>query len=214
ERLRGVTAASWRFHARTFAVVVAREAHRAVAADQGDAAAAFRPGDPHRVLHRAPLAGKVRDRGAVRPALVDAPDPVLAEQYRQDRRRLGRHESYCFACTASSFFTELTPSTPRATCSARLLFAAVSTEPFNVTTLPALSTLMPVRVFRPTSAASALFTLVVSQESWVSFLMSLVTLGPVPPLLLVPLLLLSLAHAARVSATAADSANASAFMMS
>jgi hypothetical protein len=34
---------------------------------------------------------------------------------------------------------------------------------------------------------------VVSQESWVSFLMSLVTLGPVPPLLLVPLLLLSLA---------------------
>src|SRR4051812_5257141 len=200
-----------RLHAGAFAVVVAGEAHRAVAAYQGDPAVPLRPGDPHRVLHRAPLAGKVRDRGAVRPSLVHAPDAVLAEEYRQDGRRIVRHECYCLACTVSSFFTELTPSTPRATCSARLLFAAVSTAPFKVTTLPSLSTLMPVRVFRPTSAASALFTLVVSQESLDSCLISLVVLPLVPPLLLLFGLRL-LEQAARASATATDNVNASAFM--
>src|SRR4029078_8040537 len=71
-RARGC-AASRCFDAGTVAVVVAREAHRAVALNKGHAAAAFRPGAPPRVLPRAPLAGKVRDRGAVRPALVDAP---------------------------------------------------------------------------------------------------------------------------------------------
>src|ERR1051325_7633330 len=83
-----------RLHAAVVAVVVAREAYCAVALDDRDAAAALCLRHPHRVLHRAPLGGKVRDRGAVRPALVDAPDAVLAEQYRKDRRRVVRHGRY------------------------------------------------------------------------------------------------------------------------
>jgi hypothetical protein len=90
------------------------------------------------------------------------------------------------------------------------LFAAVSTVPFNVTVLPSLSTLMPVRVFKPTSAASALLTLVVRVASWVVCEIPLVVLLPVPPLLLLGFLLLE--QAPRASARAAVSDYASAFM--
>src|SRR5512145_1158476 len=199
-RARGC-AGSRRLDARAVVVVVAREANPAAALENGDAAAALRPGHPNRVPHRAPLAGKIRDRHAARPALVDAPNAVLGKHDGKERPRFLRHQLP--ALTWSWLRTVATPSTLRATSSARCFLSALSTVPLSVTVLPSLSTSI-FSVERPTSAASALFTLVVRVASLASCLIWSLVL-PVPPLLLPVLLLLpSLLHAARANAKATD----------
>src|SRR5688572_25594802 len=71
--------------------------------------------------------------------------------------------SYPFlaASTRNWFFTDFTPSTCFAICSAFFLASADSTRPFSVTTPSLLSTSILPSVLKPASLASALFTLVV-----------------------------------------------------
>src|SRR6266850_3196952 len=146
-------------------LVIARRAHRAVALDHGDAAARLGERHAHRVLHRAPFAREVRDGHAARAALVDAPDAVARLGDGQERRARSHQPPF----TCSSFFTAVTPLTFLATASARFLVSSESTRPFSVTTPLSLSTLMAVRVFRPTSLASAVCTLLVSAASFASW---------------------------------------------
>src|SRR5438067_4849568 len=147
-------------------VVVARQAHRAVALDHGDPAARLGERDTHGVLHRTPFAREVGDGDAARAALVDAPDAVA--RFRDGQQRRGRVHQPPF--TRSSFFTAVTPLTRLATASARCLVSSESTRPLSVTTPLSLSTLIARSVFRPTSLASAVCTLLVSAASWASWL--------------------------------------------
>src|SRR5262245_54841936 len=123
---------SWRLHVpRVGAVVVAAQPHLAVGREDRDAGTAPGARDPDRVPHRPPLAGKVGDGHAARPALVHAPDAVAAARNAEQRRR-GAHAQP--PDTVSWFFTDFTPFTFFATCSARFFWSAVSTLPFSVTT--------------------------------------------------------------------------------
>src|SRR5436190_12228296 len=141
-------------------LVLAREAHRAVALDEGDAAAPLGMRHAHGVPQRAELAREVGDGDAARAALVDAPHAVARLGDRKERCR-SFHQPF----TCSSFFTEFTPLTRFATSSARCLVAGESTLPFSVTTPLSLSTLMLYMVRMPTSLASAVCTLVVRVAS-------------------------------------------------
>src|SRR5688500_5767544 len=186
------------------AVVRAAYPHPAVALEHGPAAAPLAPRHAHRVLHRAPLAGEVGHRDAAGAALVHATHPVLGQRH-GEQGRLGGHQLLPF--TFRLFFTVATPSTPRATDSARCLVASVSTMPFSVTAVPALSTSM-FQVLSQTSAARAAFTLPVSS----AFLLSrLISDSPLAPLEARSELLGSLAQPATLKARAAT-ARVSPFM--
>src|SRR3989442_2414368 len=100
------------------------QAHRAVALQHRDAAAALGLRHAHGVPHRAPLVGEIRDRDAARTALVDAPDSVLAQRNREQR---GDGTSHQPPRTWISFLTVATPSTFLATSSARRLSSGLST---------------------------------------------------------------------------------------
>src|SRR5438067_11653256 len=108
-------------------VVVARQAHRAVALDHGDPAARLGERDTHGVLHRAPFAREIGDGDAARAALVDAPDAIARLGDRKERRV---HQP---PFTRNSFLTSETPRTRRATSAARFLVSCESTTPFSVT---------------------------------------------------------------------------------
>src|SRR6267142_1882739 len=147
-------------------LVVARDAHRAVALDHRDAAARLGERHAHRVLHRAPFAREIGDGDAARTALVDAPDAVARLRDGEERRRRLHQPPF----TWSSFLTAVTPLTCLATASTRRFVSSESTRPRRVTTPLSLSTLMSLRVRKPTSLASAVCTLVVSAASCASSL--------------------------------------------
>src|SRR5438067_6097657 len=113
-------------------VVFTRELDGAVSLQHRDTTAALGPGNPHRVLHRPPLAREVGDRDPARAALVHAPDDVARLDDRKKRGGGWRRRHFApFTC--SSLWTEFTPPTLRAVASARRFVSSESTRPLSVT---------------------------------------------------------------------------------